>query len=179
MKTPKFYPSSEQLLAEMPVDIIKTASEEHEECMKTLDDVRAQRQTKHIVVGKTSKPKGQKEISLTASAFQKVTPTTNEDHEASPVLKEKGCKEAIEMATKFHNPPSDPQQAKIVVIQQNSQDSTLAIMLIPSRSQTGDSYIEDRQNRRNQMLEKKQKKRSNDYCIREQNKRKLQNKARG
>ena len=64
---------------------------------------------KHIGVGKMSKPKGQKEISSTASAFQKVTPTTNEDHEASPVLKENGCKEAIEMAAKLHNPPSDPQ----------------------------------------------------------------------
>ena len=135
------------------MDIIRTASEEHEECMTRLDDVRAQRQTKHIGVGKMSKPKGQKEISLTTSAFRKVTPTTNEDCEASPILKEKGCKEAIEMAAKFHNPPSDPQRAKVVVIQQNSQDSTSAIMSIPSRSQTGDSYIEDRQNRRNQVLE--------------------------
>ena len=41
VKTPKFYPSSEQLWTEMPVDIIKTASQEHEECMKSLDDVRA------------------------------------------------------------------------------------------------------------------------------------------
>ena len=89
----------------------------------------------------------------TTSAFQKVTPTTNEDCEASPVLKEKGHKEAIEMVAKFHNPPSDPQQAKVVVTQQNSQDSTSAIMSIQSRSQTGDSCIEDRQNRRNQVLE--------------------------
>ena len=64
---------------------------------------------KHIGVGKMSKPKGQKEISSTTSAFQKVTPTTNEDCKASPVLKERGCKEAIEIAAKFHNPPSDPQ----------------------------------------------------------------------
>ena len=104
-------------------------------------------------VGKMPKPKGQKEISSTTSAFKKVIPTTNEDHKASPVLKEKGCKEAIEMAAKFHNPPSNPQRAKVLVIQQNSQDSTSAIMSIPSRSQTGDSYIEDRQNRRNQVLE--------------------------
>ena len=64
---------------------------------------------KHIGVGKMSKPNGQKEISSTTSAFQKVTPTINKNHEASPVLKERGCKEAIEMAAKFHNPPSDPQ----------------------------------------------------------------------
>ena len=64
---------------------------------------------KHIGVGKMSKPKGQKEILSTTLAFQEVTPTTNQDHEASPVLKEKRHKEAIEMSAKFHNPPSDPQ----------------------------------------------------------------------
>ena len=121
--------------------------------MKSLDDVRAQRQTKHIGVGKMSKYKGQKEIMSITSAFQKVTPTTNEDRKASPVIKERGHKEAIEMAAKFHNPSSEPQQAKVVVIQQNSQDSTLTIMSIPNRSQTGDSYIENRQNRRKQVLE--------------------------
>ena len=40
----------------------------------------------------------------------------NEDCEASPVLKEKGHKETREMAAKFKNLPSDPQQAKVVVI---------------------------------------------------------------
>ena len=47
VKRPNFYPFHEELWAEMPVDIIRIASEEHEECMKSLDDVRAQRQTKH------------------------------------------------------------------------------------------------------------------------------------
>ena len=64
---------------------------------------------KHIGVGKNAKPKGQKEISSTTSAFEKVTPTTNEDHEASPVLKEKEHKKTMEMAAKFQNPPSDLQ----------------------------------------------------------------------
>ena len=41
IKTPKFYPSNEQLWAEMLVDIIRTALEEHEECMKSLDDITA------------------------------------------------------------------------------------------------------------------------------------------
>ena len=41
----------------MLVDIIRTALEEHEECMKSLDDVRAQRQMKHIGVGKHQNPK--------------------------------------------------------------------------------------------------------------------------
>ena len=81
VKSPKFYPSSEQLWAKMPVDIIRTAAEEHEECMKSLDDMKAQRQTKHIGVGKTSKPKS-------FSAFQRVVPNISKDREASPVLKE-------------------------------------------------------------------------------------------
>ena len=41
-KTPKFYPTATQLWVEMPVDIIRKASEEQEECMKSLDDVRIQ-----------------------------------------------------------------------------------------------------------------------------------------
>ena len=40
LKSTKFYPSSEELWAEMPVDIIRTATEEHEECMKSLEDVK-------------------------------------------------------------------------------------------------------------------------------------------
>ena len=40
VKTQRFYPSGTQLWVEMPVDIITKASEEHEECMKCLDDVR-------------------------------------------------------------------------------------------------------------------------------------------
>ena len=57
VKSPNFYPSSEQLWAEMLVDIIRTAAEEHEECIKSLDDVKAQRQIKHIGAQKISKPK--------------------------------------------------------------------------------------------------------------------------
>ena len=101
VKSPKFYPSSEQLWAEMPIDIIRTAAEEHEECMKSLDDMKAQRQTKHIGVGKTPKPKSHNVIPSTVSAFQRVVPNISEDREVSPVLKEKGCQEAIEMAAKF------------------------------------------------------------------------------
>ena len=36
----KFYPSGVDLWAEMPVDIIRKAAEEHEECMKNIDGVR-------------------------------------------------------------------------------------------------------------------------------------------
>ena len=153
VKSPKFYPSSKQLWAEMLVDIFKTAAEEHEECMKSLDDVKAQRQTKDIGVGKMSKPKSQNVIPSTVSAFQRVVPNTNEDWEALPVLKEKGCQEAIEMAAKFQNPSSKQQQTKVAVVQQNRWDNTSKAMLTSNRSQTSDSYIKGRQNKRNQVLE--------------------------
>ena len=42
IKTPRFYLTGTQLWVEMPVDIIRKASEEHKECMKSLDDVRMQ-----------------------------------------------------------------------------------------------------------------------------------------
>ena len=154
VKSPKFYPSSEELWAEMLVDIIRIAAEEHEECMKSLDDVKAQRQTKHRGVEKTSKPKSQNVIPSTVSAFQMVIPNISKEWwEASPVLKEKGCQEAIKMAAKFQNPSSKQQQTKIVVVQQNRQDNASTIILTSKRSQTSDSYIKDRQNRRNQVLE--------------------------
>ena len=70
-----------------------------------------------------------------------------------PVLKEKGHQEAIEMAAKFQNPSSNQQQAKIVVVQQNRWDNASTAILTSNRSQTSDSYIEGRQNRRNQVLE--------------------------
>ena len=42
VRTPKFFPSGTQLWIEMPVDIIRKASEEHKECMKSIDDARRQ-----------------------------------------------------------------------------------------------------------------------------------------
>ena len=152
VKSPKFYPSSEQLWAEMPVDIIRTAAKEHEECMKSLDDVKAHRQI-NTGFGKMSKPKSQHVIPSTVSAFQRVAPNISEDQEALPVLKEKGCQEVIEMVAKFQNPSSKQQQTKVVVAQQNRQDNASTATLTSNRSQTSDSYIEHRQNRRNQVLE--------------------------
>ena len=81
----------------MSVDIIRTAAEEHEECVKSLDDVKPQRQTEHIGVGKTSKPKSQNVI----PSNQRVVPNISKDREALPVLKEKGHQEVIEMTAKF------------------------------------------------------------------------------
>ena len=52
IKTPRFYPSDTQLWVEMPVDIIRKAAEEHEDCMKSLSVARMQKQPKHTGTGK-------------------------------------------------------------------------------------------------------------------------------
>ena len=54
VRTLKFYPSGVDLWAEMPVDIIRKAAEEHEECIKSIDDTKNRSQVKHIGIGKTS-----------------------------------------------------------------------------------------------------------------------------
>ena len=43
LKTLKFYPSGVDLWAEMPVDIIRKAAEENEECMMSIDDARSRK----------------------------------------------------------------------------------------------------------------------------------------
>ena len=74
----------------MPVDIIRKAVEEHEECMKSLNDARIQKQPKHTGTGKTSRPKNPREIPSNVSAFQKVQQVESEDRETSQILKEEG-----------------------------------------------------------------------------------------
>ena len=70
-----------------------------------------------------------------------------------PVLKEKGHHKVIEMAAKFQNPSTKQQETKVVVVQQNGWDNASTAMPTLHRSQTSDSYIKGRQNRRNQVLE--------------------------
>ena len=155
VKTPKFYLTGTQLWVEMPVDIIRKVSEEQEECIKSLDDVRMQKQPKNTGVGKTSQPKAPNNIQSTSSAFQQIPQVTGEDHEASPILKERGWQEAITLAAEFQNSSRNPQQAKVVTVQQNvngDTSSSAAAQSVTSKTQTG-SYIEDRQNKRNQVLE--------------------------
>ena len=86
----------------MPVDIIRKAAEEHEECIKNIDDVRNRLQIKHIGIGKTSESISK--IPSVMSAFNRVMPSMSEGRKALPVLKEKGHQEAIAMAAKFQNP---------------------------------------------------------------------------
>ena len=84
------------LLAEMPVKIIKKAAEEQEVCMMSIDDARSRQQIKHIGIRKTLK--GMNNIPLMTSAFQRVHTSMSEGREASPVIKERGHQEAIKKA---------------------------------------------------------------------------------
>ena len=101
LKTPIYYPSGVDLWAEMPVKIIKKAAEEHEVCMMSIDDARSRQQIKHIGIRKTSK--GMNNIPSMTSAFQRVQPSMSEGCEASPVIKERGCQEAIKMTAEVQD----------------------------------------------------------------------------
>ena len=101
LRTPKFYPSGVDLWAEMPVDIIRKAAEEHEECMKSIDGAKNRSQVKYIDIGKTSERIDR--IPSVTLAFNRVPPSMSEGHETLPFLKERGHQEAIVMAAKFQN----------------------------------------------------------------------------
>ena len=60
------------------------------------------------------------------------------------------------MAIEFQNLSGKPQQAKVVIVKQNvngDTSSSLSAQSVTSKTQTGSSYIKDRQNKRNQVLE--------------------------
>ena len=62
----------------------------------------------------------------------------------------------ITLAAEFQNLSGNPQQAKVVIVQQNvigDTSSSSSAQSVTSKTQTGSSYIEDRQNKRNQVLE--------------------------
>ena len=153
VKSPTFYLTSIQLWSEMPVDIIKKASEEHEECIKSLDDVRIQKQPKHMGVGKSSKQKDQTKIPSVTLAFQRVPPTVTKDHESSLILKERGHQEAISMAVKFQNPLGNSHQTETTVTRQNTNNSMFSTQSVTSKAQNEDNQRVDRQNKRNKVLE--------------------------
>ena len=137
LKTLKFYPSGVDLWAEMPVDIIRKAAEEHEKCMASIDDARSEKQLKHIGMGKMSK------------GLDKIP---SEGCEASSLLKDRGCQEAIAMAVRFQN-PGKGEQAQGTVIQQSSNDNMSAMTSATNELQTENSLIEERQHKRKQVLE--------------------------
>ena len=153
VKSPTFYPTSIQLWSEMPVDIIRKATEEQEECMKSLDDVRIQKQLKRMGIGKSSKQKDQTKIPSVTSAFQRVPPTVTKDHKSLLILKERGHQEAINMAVKFQNLLGNSQQTEATVTQQSMNNSIFSTQSVTSKAQNKDSQQEDRQSRRNKVLE--------------------------
>ena len=136
--------------AEMPVDIIRKAVEEHEECMKSIDNAKNRGQVKHVGIGKTSK-RIDKIPSIT-SAFQRVLPSTNKECEASPLLKEKGHQEAIVMAAKFQNPRKS-EQTQEAVVQQSVSSSMSAVTFATNNTQTESNPTEERQQKQQKVLE--------------------------
>ena len=57
------------------------------------------------------------------------------------------------MAKKFKNPSRNPQQAKVVIVQQNTSGNVSSTQLTSNRIQAEISHIQERQNSRNQVLE--------------------------
>ena len=135
---------------EMPVDIIRKAAEEHEECMKSIDDAKNRAQVKHIGIGKTSERINI--IPSATSAFNRVPPSMSEGHEASPFLKERGHQEAIAMAARFQNPKKN-KQTKEVVVQENASSSMSTMTLAMNNTETGSNLIKERQQKRQKVLE--------------------------
>ena len=124
--------------------------EEHEECMKSIDDARRQKQLKHIGMGKMSE--GLDKIPSTTSAFQRVQPSASKGHKALPLLKERGCQEVIVMAAKFQNLDKG-EQTQGAEIQQSGNSNMSAMTLATNETQTENSLIEERQHKRKQVLE--------------------------
>ena len=57
------------------------------------------------------------------------------------------------MAVKFQNPSGNPSQAKVVIVQQNMRNEMPTILTTRDKTQTDSSHIEDKQNKRNKVLE--------------------------
>ena len=150
LRTPKFYPSGVDLWAEMPVDIIRKAAEEHEECMKSIDDAKNRSQVKHIGIGKTSERIDI--IPSVTSAFHRVPPSMSKGRKASPFLKERGHQEVIAMAAKFQNPKKS-EQTKEVIVQENASSSMSTMTVAMNNTETGSNLIEERQQKRQKVLE--------------------------
>ena len=76
----------------------------------------------------------------------------SEGREASPVLKEKGCQEAIAMAAKFQNLRRGGQN-NTVVIQEDASSSRSTMAQEVNNTETGSDLIEERQQKRQGVLE--------------------------
>ena len=126
LRTLKFYPSGVDLWAEMPVDVIRKAAEEHE--------------VKHIGMGKTSK-RIDKIPSIT-SAFQRVPPSTSE----------KGMPRSNSDGSEVSEPKRS-EQTQGAVVQQSVSSSMSAMTSVTNETQTEGNLIEERQQKRQKVLE--------------------------
>ena len=150
LRTLKFYPSGVDLWAEMPVDIIRKAAQEHEECMKSINDAKNRSQVKHIGIGKTSQMIDK--IPSATPALNRVTASTSEGCKTLPFLKEKGHQEAILMAAKFQNPKMS-EQTNEMVIQEDANSSGSMMTQERNNTETGRGLIKERQQKRQKVLE--------------------------
>ena len=85
------------------------------------------------------------------SAFNRVIPSTSQRHEASPVIKEKGCQEVIVMAAKFQNPRRS-EQNNTVVIQEDASSSRSTMAQEVNKTEIGSNFIKERQKKRQRVL---------------------------
>ena len=92
------------------------------------------------------------QIPSVTSAFNSVTPSMSEGREASPVLKAKGCQEAIAMAVKFQTPKRGEQNNK-VTIQEDTSSSRSTMAQEVNNTETGSDLIKERQQKRQRVLE--------------------------
>ena len=79
-------------------------------------------------------------------------PSMSEGHEASPVLKENGCQEAIVMAAKFQNPRRG-EQNNTVAMQEDTSSSRSTMAQEVNNTETGSDLIKERQQKRQRVLE--------------------------
>ena len=127
---------------------------------KNIDDVRNRSQIKHISIGKM--PEKINKIPSVMSAFDRVMPSMRKGCEASPVLKEKGCQEAIAMAAKFQNPRRS-EQNNTVAIQEGTSSSRSTMAQEVNNTKGGGNLIEERQQKRQRTIsQRSQKKGRND-----------------
>ena len=153
----------------MSVDIFRKAAEEHEECMKSIDDAKNRSQVKHIGIGKKSDRIDK--IPSVMSALSRVTPSTSKGCEALPLLKERGHQEAIAMAAKFQNPRRS-EQTNEVVIQEDASSSRSTMTQAMNNTETGSDLIKERQQKRQKVLEQflREAKRRGDLTVTYENK---------
>ena len=107
-------------------------------------------QVKHIGIGKS--PEKTNKIPSVLSAFSRVTPSLNEGCETLPVIKERGCQEAIAMVAKFQNPTGVKQNSEMVAQEEAGRSQPVQETEMNNIG-ISDGSIENRQQKRQRVLE--------------------------